>query len=148
MTPPRASTLALVVRRTVRANAERVFAAWTEPDQLRQWWGPKGVICTHAEVDLRVGGRYRIGNAMPDGRVLWIAGEFERIAPPHELVYTWRIEPEDAAPERVTVRFEARGGATEIVLVHERIADATTRDRHEAGWYGCFNDLAEYLSKG
>jgi len=57
--------LTLVVRRTIGASPERVFDAWTKPERLRLWWGPRGVTCTAAEVDLRVGGRYRIANQFP-----------------------------------------------------------------------------------
>ena len=75
------------------------------------------------------------------------AGEFEIVAPPHRLVYTWRAEPGSEAPERVTVTFEPREGATEVVVVHERIPDAPTRDRHREGWQGCLDGLAEYLDR-
>jgi uncharacterized protein YndB with AHSA1/START domain len=71
--------ITLVVRKTIRATRERLFDAWTQPIQLRQWWGPEDVECLDAEVDLRVGGRYRIANRFPDGRVVWITGEFELI---------------------------------------------------------------------
>jgi len=80
--------IALVARRFIRASAERVFAAWTEPDHLRQWWGPRPVTCCEASVDLRVGGGYRIGNLLPDGTVVWIAGAFEVVEPPKRLVYS------------------------------------------------------------
>src|SRR5258708_17334250 len=85
-------TITLLVRRTIPATPARLFAAWTEAEQLREWWGPAGVACIGAEVDLRVGGRYRVGNQFPDGTVLWIAGEFEVVQPPHRLTYTWRGE--------------------------------------------------------
>src|SRR5262249_11866527 len=66
--PSRPENVALVVRRTIRAPVERVFDAWTRPEHLRRWWGPKPVRCTEAEVDLRRGGRYRIANQHPDGK--------------------------------------------------------------------------------
>src|SRR5216683_3839213 len=88
----------LVIRKTIRAKAERLFAAWTIPAQLKLWWGPQGVKCIDAEVDLRPGGRYRIANQLPDGKILWITGEFEVIEAPRKLVYTWRVEPEMEIP--------------------------------------------------
>jgi len=94
----------LVVRKTIRAKPERLFAAWTIPAQLKLWWGPQGVKCIGAEIDLRRGGRYRIANQLPGGKILWITGEFEVIEAPRKLVYTWRIEPETESSERVTVR--------------------------------------------
>lgn len=137
--------LNLVVRRMVRASAERLFAAWTEPGALAQWWGPRGVRCTGAEIDLRVGGRYRIGNRFADGREVWIVGEYERIEAPYCLVFTWRLEPGPDLAERVIVRFEPRGNATEIVVVHERIATEEARASHEAGWRDCLDGLARFV---
>ena len=137
-------TVSLIVRRTIRAPPARLFEAWTTPEHLERWWGPKNVRCSHAEVDLRVGGRYRIANELPDGNTLWIAGQFESITPPHELVYTWSIDDAPVA-ERVTVRFVARGGATDVIVVHERIADAASRDEHERGWIDCLAGLGELV---
>ena len=71
----------LEVRRTIAASPERLFAAWTTPEQLLAWWGPSGVRCTSAELDLVVGSRYRLGNEMPDGRVIYIEGEFVAVEP-------------------------------------------------------------------
>ena len=138
-------TVTLVVRKTIQATAERLFEAWTQPAQLKKWWGPQSVVCVDAEIDLRVGGRYRIANQFPDGKLVWIAGEFETIEPPHKLVYTWRLEPEAGASERVTVAFEPRGDATEVIVTHERISNVAIRDMHEQGWQGCLDGLAEYL---
>lgn len=136
---------ALVVRRTIRATPERLFAAWTEPDQLLEWWGPAGVECVDAQVDLRPGGEYRIANRFPDGRVVWIRGRFESVEPPHRLTYSWTIDsdsPSDASRERVTVRFEPIGSdATSVVVVHERIATDELRRGHEVGWLGCLDGL-------
>ena len=55
------------VRRLIRAPVERIFAAWTQPDQLRSWWGPPGVRCVEVSVDLSIGGAYRIVNELPNG---------------------------------------------------------------------------------
>jgi uncharacterized protein YndB with AHSA1/START domain len=139
--------LTLVVRRTVRATPERLFDAWTMPEQLRQWWGPPSVACIDAEVDLRVGGRYRIANQFPDGKVLWISGEFEAIERPRRLVYTWRLTPEGVEFERVSVTFVAHGHSTEVIVAHERISSPAMRDGHEQGWTGCLDGLAEYLDE-
>ena len=141
-----ATTVTLVVRRTIRATAERLFDAWTQPEQLKKWWGPQAVECIDAEVDLKVRGRYRIANRFPDGKVLWISGEFEAIERPRKLVYTWRVAADAGPSERVTVSFEARGQDTEIIVTHERIPNTAMRDRHEQGWSGCLEGLAEYIS--
>jgi uncharacterized protein YndB with AHSA1/START domain len=136
-----AAAVALVVRRTIRASAERVFEAWTRPELLRAWWGPRPVTCSAAEVDLRVGGRYRIVNALPDGNSLAIEGEFRVVEAPRRLVYTWRMGEASQETSLVTVRFEARGAATEVVVVHEEIPSEPVRDSHEKGWDGCLDGL-------
>lgn len=140
-----ASGVTLTVRRRMRARPERLFEAWTRPSQLLDWWGPEGVTCVDPEVDLRVGGRYRIGNRFPDGRVAWIAGEFEVVEPPHHLRYTWRLDGGGEVAERVTVRFEPCGDSTDVIVTHERIADEASRDRHRLGWDGCLDGLARYV---
>lgn len=142
---PEGGDLSLVIRRTIHAPAEKLFDAWVEPAQLRNWWGPEEVTCGSAEVDLRVGGAYRIANEFADGRTVWISGEFKRITPPTELVYTWIVEDVTASPERVTVRFDAVGGATEVTIIHDRIIDNQIRSSHESGWQGCLAGLAAYL---
>jgi len=140
-------TLSLVVRRRIRASRARLFEAWISPAQLLKWWGPKGVRCSHAEVEQRVGGKLRIGNELPDGSTVWILGEFLEFAPPQRLVYTWRIESTASGPardERVTVRFELISDAeTEVIVIHERIADEATRAGHASGWDGCLARLDE-----
>jgi uncharacterized protein YndB with AHSA1/START domain len=137
---------ALVVRRTIRARPEALFAAWTEPQQLMRWWGPEGVTCTAAEIDLRVGGRYRIANRMPDGSTLWIAGEFEVIEAPSRLIYSWRLEIPGASTERVSVSFVPRDTGTEVIVTHERIASDAARTQHESGWIGCLAGLARFAA--
>jgi uncharacterized protein YndB with AHSA1/START domain len=141
------ATITLVVRSTIRATPERLFDAWTRPDELVRWWGPEFVICIAAEVDLRVGGGYRIANQFPDGKLLWISGEFEIVERPRRLVYTWRLESGSGPSERVTVSFEGRGECTEVSVTHERIPSAALRDQHQAGWLGCLDGLAVYLAR-
>jgi uncharacterized protein YndB with AHSA1/START domain len=138
--------LTLIARKTIRASAERIFAAWTEPAQLMQWWGPRAdVVCPGAEVDLRAGGKYRIGNRFPNGDMIWIAGEYELIEPPHKLVFTWYVEADSPMVERVTVKLEPQNETTEVIVIHERIVSAAIRDQHEKGWCGCFSGLDEFL---
>jgi uncharacterized protein YndB with AHSA1/START domain len=140
------SQIALVVRRTVNASVARVFDAWTRPEQLRRWWGPRPVTCCDAEVDLRVGGAYRIANLLANGSVVWISGTFEVVEPPRRLVYTWLVENKPLERSRVTVRFEPRGAHTEVIVVHERIDSEDTRADHEQGWNGCLDNLAELFA--
>jgi uncharacterized protein YndB with AHSA1/START domain len=139
------SKLRLVVRRRIQATSERLFDAWTSPEQLLAWWGPVGVRCTVAELELFVGGRYRLGNELPDGQIIYIVGEFLEIERPVNLVYTWSTEGSGVEPETVKVSFNAGDGETEVVIVHERIQDRSRRDEHEGGWMGCLDGLAEHV---
>jgi len=136
--------ITLVTRRTIRASAARLFDAWTQPEQLRAWWGPRPVTCSDAEVDLRVGGRYRIANALPDGKTLIIEGEFQVVEAPYKLVYTWRAAEDQAS--RVTVRFEPRGEETEVIVIHEQIPGERIRESHEYGWQGCLDGLTRHFA--
>jgi uncharacterized protein YndB with AHSA1/START domain len=140
--------IVLVVRRTIRASAQRIFEAWTQPEHLLAWWGPRPVTCSAAEVDLRVGGRYRIENAVPDGTTIVIHGEFREVHWPHKLVYTWRMGQGDGESSLVTVRFEPHGEATEVIVVHEHVPNEAARDSHENGWKGCLDGLEKFLSMG
>jgi uncharacterized protein YndB with AHSA1/START domain len=136
----------LTIRKWVAAPPERVFELWTRPELVRTWWGPEGVTCTAAEIDLRVGGRYRIANSFPDGRTVWIAGAFERIERPRLLIYSWQLEPGHGDPERVTIRFDASGNGTEVVVVHEQIEGEAEKQGHERGWFDCLMRLGGITS--
>jgi uncharacterized protein YndB with AHSA1/START domain len=140
----------LVLRRTYPVRRERVFRAWTDPDQLVQWMSPsEGVSTEFAEFDLRVGGRYRIGYRTPRGLMV-VGGVFAHVAVPEKLVYTWVWDPpnEEAGAETlVTVEFHDRGGATELVLTHERFPNPAMRDRHQHGWTGGLESLAAFVGR-
>ena len=139
----------LRLERTFDAPREEVFAAWTSPEVLRRWWaaGP-GWECTGAEVDLRVGGRYRLGmRESPEQPPYVVGGEYLEVDPPERLVYTWTWEgdPESQQGSResvVTVRFLAAGSGTTVELVHEGFATPEVRDRHAHGWMGVLDSLA------
>ena len=152
---PDDSQFFLVVRRTIRSSPERVFEAWTNPAQLKKWWGPKPAVCPEAEIDLRVGGKFRIGNLFPDGSLIWILGEFTLVDPPRKLVYTWRVmnekndgeRPSSRNVEQVSVTFKPiNAGETEITVIHEKISDEKVHSSHERGWVSCLEGLYEYLS--
>jgi uncharacterized protein YndB with AHSA1/START domain len=138
------ASIVLVARRTIRASAERLFEAWTRPEHLLVWWGPRPVTCCGADVDLRVGGRYRIANAIPDGSTVVIEGEFLEIHSPHKLVYTWRMGHDSPESSLVTVRFEPRGEATEVIVLHENVPSEAARRSHEQGWAGCLDGLETF----
>lgn len=131
-----------MVRRELPAHRERVFQAWTEPEQLRLWAGPGPMRNITAEVDLRVGGRYRITMLAPDGKEFIVAGVYRLIDAPKKLIYTWFWETDPQPTETlVTVEFIARGRVTELVLTHERFTSQEQVNGHTEGWNGCLEKL-------
>jgi len=68
--------------RTLPAGRSRVFSALTEPDELAKWWGPSGFTAPSFEIDLRVGGAYRIAMQPPEGELFYLVGEFREVGRP------------------------------------------------------------------
>lgn len=141
-TPPQEQ---LEVSRQINAEPRRVFDAWTRPEAIVQWWGAGGVTCPSAEIDLAVGGAYRIANQMPDGATMWITGNFSRIEPPNALTYTWAMEPIEPGTihSLVEVRFDPASDGTLVTVRQTRIASPEAREMHLAGWTGCLEGLSD-----
>lgn len=137
----------LHLRRTFAAPREKVFRAWTDPEELKTWWGPAGYATPMAEVDLRVGGKYRLGmRKLPDGEIFYLSGTYREVRPPEKLVYTWSWEGEPELRETlVTVEFQEMGHSTEVILTHEFFPSQKVRDDHNKGWTSCLDRLARAL---
>lgn len=140
-----ASPSSLVVSRTYPATQERVFKAWTDANQLGQWFAPSDDYTTKANVDLRVGHEYRIAITHKGGNVHNVVGTYRLIEPPRKLIYTWRWEgaPTDTL---VTVDFAPEGDATKVTITHEQFLSTEDRDRHNEGWKGCVERLDRKLA--
>jgi uncharacterized protein YndB with AHSA1/START domain len=137
------------MRRTIPAPRDRVFRAWTDPEELKRWWGPGLFTTPAAEVDLRPGGDYRLVMETPDGEGLVLAGTFREVVPPERLVYTWRWEigVPDVQESLVTVEFSEVDGATEIALTHEH-APGSVLDPYQRGWESGLDKLASVVVAG
>lgn len=131
-------TFELTVEKTVEANPERVFAAFTEPDHLRKWFAPEGMRIPEVDVDLRVGGRFQVVMEAPDGSARHTAvGTYREVSPPHRLVKTWSWLDADGEPghqTRITIELHQEEGGTRVVMHHEGFEAAESRDRHQEGW--------------
>jgi len=138
----------LQIRRTYKAPVAAVYAAWTDPEQMKQWVGP-GDAWGKSEVttDVRVGGRYRMVMHAPDGEVHRVGGVFQEVIPNKKLVYTWAWESTPERESLVTVEFKPSGHETELVLTHRRFFDTQARDRHQQGWNGSLDRLGRFLSR-
>lgn len=140
----------LQLRRLIPASRERVFQAWTDPTQLKKWFSvAEGFTTPIADVDLRVGGRYRLGMQPPgDSPVLIVGGVYQQILFPEKLVFTWRWESLDEnEPETlVTLEFVEHGSVTEVLLQHELFTSEALRVRHAEGWAGCMDHLEQVFN--
>ncbi len=137
----------LRLTRTFAAPREAVFRAFTVAEELKRWWGPKGMTCPVAEVDVRPGGRYRVEMLSSEGNTYVLEGEFREVVAPSRLVYTWVWGSGDFAGREmlVTLEFDEAAGGTELRLTHELLPDARARELHRQGWSGCLDSLADML---
>ncbi|GJL82345.1 MAG: activator of HSP90 ATPase [marine bacterium B5-7] len=141
-------------RRQFEVGRETLFQAWTDADALKAWFGPDGVETRGADIDLRVGGKYRLELHLPSGDIVVHHGAYLEIVPPEKLVFSWILEGQSCGSDndepvttKVTVLFHAVGDhQTELHLVHEGLPTQTSRDNHGFGWKGCFNSLGDYVT--
>jgi uncharacterized protein YndB with AHSA1/START domain len=131
----------LRMERIIAAPPERLFALWTEPEQLVKWWGPDGYTIPEHALDVRPGGRWRTTMRRPDGTDHTVSGIYRTVESPRRLVFTWGWD-DDAGlrghETEVTVTFEPTTGGTRIVLVQQNFTDKDSRDRHDQGWSSSF----------
>jgi uncharacterized protein YndB with AHSA1/START domain len=148
VTTPEKNDVRLTVRKIFHAPREKVFAAWTDPHLLKQWWGSPGYTTPIAEIDLRVGGHWRLGMKPPDRDVVHICtGEFTEVKSPEKLVYTWRWEGgESASRTVVSVEFIDHGTDTELILIHSGFADEKDKGMHNEGWSDVLQNLEQLIS--
>ena len=130
----------VTISRTLAFPVERVWRAMTDPVALAAWFWPQRFEPT-AEVDLRVGGRYRITGPAAG---MAVSGEYVTVEPPHTLAFTWAWDGEDGET-LVTVDLTPTAGGTELSLRHERFTEGAQRDQHAQGWHDCLDRLPTWL---
>jgi uncharacterized protein YndB with AHSA1/START domain len=142
----------LTLTRDFEADRSRLFQAWTDPEMLKQWFGPPGVLTLDAHVDLRVGGEYRLTLQEPGGATIVHGGVYQTVDPPDRLVFTWVLEDQGCegseglfAETRVSLSFEARGSGSRLVLTHDFLPTQASRAAHAEGWVGSLDRLEETL---
>ena len=143
------SDFEVLITRIFDAPRDLVFKAWTEPEHLARWWGPRGFTLLSCEMDLRPGGSYRFHMRGPDGDDHWPQGVYREIAAPERLVLTWTWADSDrnpVPPETVlTVTFEEDHGKTKLTLHHGVFESISMRDEHHSGWNSTLDRLGEYV---
>ena len=108
----------LTLTRRLRARPEKVYAAWTEPENLMQWFGPAAVTpgTTRAELDVRVGGRYRISFNNAKGEHNEVGGVYREVVPNERLLFSWAWHSTPERESLVTVSLKPDGAGTLLTL--------------------------------
>jgi uncharacterized protein YndB with AHSA1/START domain len=130
------------------AKPERVFKAWTTKKDFTAWYGPEGFTVTFCEMDVSVGGAWRVGMRSPQGEEYWMQGKYIEITHPSRLVFTY--EDGSAKPIMgetiVTINFNPIGNKTEMIFRQTNFPTAHLRDSHFGGWSSAFKCLREFIT--
>lgn len=145
-----AAEVTLEITRHIKASPDRVYRAWTDPAQLKQWFGPEKVETRDFVADVRVGGKYRWDMINDDGEEMAVFGEYRELEQGKKVVFTWQWD-DDQAWERqvsvVTIELSTRDGGTDLLLRHEQLPSPESRDRHNEGWSSVLNQLEKFSTK-
>ena len=139
----------LTITRRLRASPPKVYDAWTNPENLIQWFAAAqarpGSI--KADLDVRVGGHYRISFVNQDkDEYHEVGGLYREVVPNARLQFTWAWHSTPERESLVTIEFKADAGGTLMVFQHEQFADQTARDNHERGWNKFLDVLEQYVA--
>ena len=158
-----------IISRVFDAPRDRVWKAWTDVEQMKQWWGPKGFTVVQLKLDLRPGGIGLYCLRAPDGVEMWGRFAYREIARPERLVWINSFSDKDGGltvhpmnpswPREMltTVRFKDLGGKTEVTvewipvdgsLETELKTFDQGRDSMKGGWTGTLDQFTAYLAKG
>lgn len=146
----------LTIVRIIDAPREKVWKAWTEFDQLKQWWGqPKGATMPYAKLDFRLGGSFHYQVLLPDGTKIWGKKIYREIVENEKLFFDDCFADEegnavitkDTPLMHVSATFEAQGDKTKLTLIHSGITgDLHTIDQYKEGWSQCLDRLDTTVS--
>lgn len=125
----------LVLKRRLKAAPEKVYEAWTRPEQMTQWWGvtenPKKPI---AETDLRVGGHFRVQFWGPTDEHNSVSGTYREVVPNRKLSFSWAWQSTPERESMVTIELNPVNDGTMLTLTHEQFFNEKARDDHSRGW--------------
>jgi uncharacterized protein YndB with AHSA1/START domain len=143
----------VIITRVFDAPRDLVFAAFTEPKHLGQWFSPNGFTTPTVESDPKPGGVFRVGmragKALGDleGQVFWASGTYREVTPPERLALTMSGEGTEGNIDNtmVTITFLERAGKTRVI-VHQTGMTIVQRDGASQGWSESLDKLAAYLA--
>ena len=148
MEPNEIDLRVLSLQRTFNAPIQLVWEAWSQPEHIAHWWGPRGMKVNVEEMDFSTGGKWMISMTMPDGNKFITEGTYQEINPPNKIVTTADFKP---MTENVvlTVLFEDLGEQTKMTfsVLHETEEYARAQEKmgFMNGWGSVFSNLEEYL---
>ena len=139
----------LTITRRLRASPQKVYAAWTRPENLIQWFAAAqakpGSI--RADLDARVGGRYRISfTDEKSGEYHEAGGVYREVVPNARLKFTWAWHSTPERESLVTVELKGDASGTLMIFTHAQFADQAARDNHERGWSKFFDTLEHVVA--
>jgi uncharacterized protein YndB with AHSA1/START domain len=152
--PAPTQTFTLQQSRVIHAPRKLVYEAWTNPEIMKEWFGPTGMYCPNVKLDTRVGGDYRIDvHPTPEiaqsltteesmKRQATATGAYTKIVPNELLQFTWTPSWNPIEQSIVTVSLKDAPGGTEVTILHEGFTSQGSRDGHNKGWEGCLAKLA------
>ena len=152
----------LVITRIFDVPRELLWKAWTDPEYMKLWWGPKGFTSPVCKIDFRVGGVYLNCMRSPEGKDYWSTGVYREIVESERIVCTdcFADEKGNIVPATyygmssdfplemlVTVTFEEDKGKTKLTLRHAAMPSGADQDGARQGWSESFDKLSEVLNK-
>ena len=131
----------LRVSRKLNASVADVWNAWTNPEEIAKWWLPEGFSeSAPSEVDLRVGGEFKLHMRPPEGDAFYAHGIFKEIVPNSKIKSTWLWSTSEEETE-LTIEVNEVGESTEIVILHEFFTNEEGKDKHTEGWVFCLDRM-------
>ena len=140
----------LEIKRLIKAPRERVYAAWTDPAQLRRWFGPENVQTRDLIADACVDGKFRWDLINSEGEKMTCRGEYRELQPDKKIVFTWQWQDDEDWENHVsivTVELDDADGGTELRLTHEQLPNEESRDGHTRGWNSALDKLEKFFSR-
>lgn len=138
----------VIVKGTFAVSAETAFEAWTDPNEIHEWFGPSPNSMKRAVIDLKIGGAWQFIFEESEEKAVFLEGEYLEIIENEKLVFSWRhavIKDGDekvvTESSRVTIRFDEKDGKTTITLNHENITSKDGLLGVGKGWQGTFQNF-------
>ena len=137
----------ILITRTFDAPRDLVFKAMTTPENIRQWYGPRGTVLGECKIDLRVGGAWRFVMRGPDGSQHAFSGVYREIQAPERIVQTWNYESIPGAETVETMTLRDVGGKTQMTT-HVQHKSKASRDGHlQSGMEGGMRETLARLEE-